>query len=130
MTSRWSKGRTNMCTASWSVRTGVVLLLLMPLFAGCSNESQLNETRRRGDLVVVALSKFQRDHGRYPASLDELRPKYLCEIPLPTWGLKAWHYATSREGYEFGVNESVRTGDGDSTWLRYEGQNHGWQMGD
>jgi hypothetical protein len=114
----------------WNVRASAVLLLAIPVFVGCSSESQLTETRRRGDLVVVALEQFQQDHGRYPASLDELRPQYLREILPPTWGLKTWLYETTANNYKFGVNESARTGDGDSLWLRYEGEKHGWQMGD
>ena len=35
--------------------------------------------RMRGTRIMVALARYRRDHGAYPATLDELTPAYLRE---------------------------------------------------
>lgn len=95
--------------------------------AGCGD---IEETERRGNAILGALERFNSDHGRYPAALDELQPKYLQEIPTPTWGLRTWKYSSDGAEFQIGVDESTRTGGGDALWFRYLGEKHGWQTGD
>jgi len=42
---------------------------------------RMDETFRRGDEIVVALSAFRTRHERYPDSLPQLVPQYLSKIP-------------------------------------------------
>jgi hypothetical protein len=92
--------------------------------------ASVDETTRRGDVLVQALNKYRADHGRFPRSLAELSPQYLKEIPQPDWGLRRWIYEPSESDFYLKVNETEHTGDGDSHWLRYEGEKSGWRMGD
>lgn len=73
----------------------VALATLLPL-CGCSNpdwsEQGVQETKRRGDQVFLALDKYFQANRTLPGSLNELVPKYLPEIPKPTVGTKEWEY--------------------------------------
>lgn len=100
---------------------------------GCSPRSddrQLEPTIQRGNKIVGALKQFRMDHGKYPETLSALSPKYLPDIPPPTWGLRKWQYQGGKSDFELRVDESVYTGDGNSRWLRYYDDKLGWQRGD
>jgi len=49
--------------------------------------------------VAFALAAYQRDHGAYPAKLDELAPKYLASVPLDLFTGKALVYRPAADGY-------------------------------
>ena len=116
------------------VASGAVLFMLIPVamcFSGCASEQvKIEESKRRGDEIIHALEEFRAEKGHYPRALNELLPKYMPEIPPPTWGLREWQYTVATNEISLRVDESVRTGDGDSLWLRYEGSQLGWQVGD
>jgi len=99
--------------------------------AGCSSDqSKINETKQRGDQIIQALEQFIADQRHYPRSLSELSPKYIEKLPTPAWGLKAWQYEADEDEFTLKVDESIHTGDGNSRWLRYQGEKWGWQIGD
>lgn len=57
--------------------------------------------------IAVALAIYRADHGRYPARLDELAPKYLKEIPADAFSTGPLTYQRRGKGYQFysiGVN--------------------------
>ncbi len=111
--------------------THAVALLVAVLIAGCSGASRLPETEQAGNQIVKALGQYSADHGRYPLSLSDLSPKYLSDIPSPTWGLQEWRYSSDRpDRFGLQVDESTRTGDGNAKWFRYLGPKYGWQLGD
>jgi hypothetical protein len=97
---------------------------------GCSHDDELKETERRGETIVVALKQYHADHSHYPFFLDDLCPQYLDEILPPTWGLETWNYTSTGKDFSLGFDESPNTGDGDSLWFRYLGEENGWQTGD
>jgi hypothetical protein len=98
-------------------------------FSGSSGS--IDETVRRGNIIIQALNKYHEDRGQFPATLTDLRPEYLKEIPTPDWGLRAWKYGREAgTSFYLGVDETKYTGDGDSRWLRYDGPKWGWQEGD
>ena len=71
--------------------------------------------RRRGPLaefqnnlhVAFALAAYKLDEGRYPAKLDDLKPKYLAAIPGDVFSGKALIYKPDDKGfllYSVGLN--------------------------
>ncbi|MCS7047423.1 MAG: hypothetical protein NZO58_13785 [Gemmataceae bacterium] len=66
-----------------------------------------SEQWHRNLQLAFALAAYQRDHGRYPAKLDELAPKYLAVIPRDLFSGKAMIYRPAPNGYllySVGVN--------------------------
>lgn len=66
--------------------------------AGCTSWSNedVTETKRRGDIIRVALTEYRLQNGAFPEQLSELVPNFLQEIPLPTVGRKRWRYLMFR----------------------------------
>ena len=94
------------------------------------HRGDFDETKNRGDIVIQALEQFKATNGIYPATLGELTPSYLKEIPLPKWGLQQWIYERKTTGdFNLQVNESIHTGDGNARYLRYY-KKEGWGTGD
>jgi hypothetical protein len=56
----------------------------------------LSEQRRAGSLLVVALRSFEIRHGRLPASLDELVPDFLTEIPVSPIDGRPFRYTPAK----------------------------------
>jgi hypothetical protein len=112
------------------IRLGWCIALSLVLFSiGCHDEEALAQTERCGNVIVEAIEAFREATGDYPGALSELTPGYLAEIPQPEWGLKKWNYEAWEDGFTLGVDESSRTGDGNSHYFRYmSGQ--GWMWGD
>ena len=57
--------------------------------------------------VAFALAAYHRDHGDYPAKLDDIAPKYLAAVPDDLFSGKALVYRPTEKGYLFysvGVN--------------------------
>jgi len=71
-----------------------VLGALTFVFAGCYSwrESQVTDTKKRGDDVHHALSQYHNKTGAFPPSLETLVPQYLKVIPQPTVGKRTWTY--------------------------------------
>jgi hypothetical protein len=65
--------------------------------------------------VAFALAAYRADHGKYPASLDELAPKYLPKVPRDLFSGGPLVYLPEGDGYllySFGVNGSDEDGRG------------------
>ena len=103
--------------------------MLITLF-GCSESKKLDETERRGDIVVEALEHYREANHEYPEQLSDLIPDYINEISLPAWGLKEWFYEKYQDEFYLEAHESKRTGDGSSHWHRYDYENKWWEGGD
>ena len=58
---------------------------------------KVDESKRRGDLVVQAIELYQNENDEYPQQLDDLVPKYIGTLPLPTAGACKWEYSRSTE---------------------------------
>ncbi|HQU43673.1 MAG: hypothetical protein B7Z73_18175 [Planctomycetia bacterium 21-64-5] len=60
---------------------------------------QLVEERlREGRAVVAAVYEFQRQHGRWPSSIEELAPQFLEALPKPHATKGYWSYSPSAAG--------------------------------
>jgi len=63
------------------------------LFFNPSHKNAI-ETRQRGDVIVVALKKYKIERGRFPETLEGLKPLFLENIPSPVYGTGNWSYRT------------------------------------
>ena len=95
-------------------------------FTGASTSVDLRGvTFERALATVVAIERFRRAEGHLPASLDELRPRYVDEVPkdpyrkgpfvyrvLPADPAAAWHPGYTL--WSVGVNGSDDDGSLDS----------------
>jgi len=70
-----------------------------PLMLKVHQSSDRAEQVERNLHVAFALAAYQRDHGAYPAKLDELAPKYLASVPLDLFTGKALVYGPAADGY-------------------------------
>jgi len=78
-----------------------------PSFRSMQNAVDRQEQWHRNLDLAFALAIYLRDHGRYPAKLEELAPKYLSAIPADLFSGKALIYRPSETGYllySVGVN--------------------------
>ncbi|MHC4153790.1 MAG: hypothetical protein ACYST6_02525 [Planctomycetota bacterium] len=80
-----------------------------------------------GDRIVEALNLYRADTGHYPVSLEMLVPKYLDEIPAPTWGEQFWRY--NQDGDGFSLRVMSETGD-ILPFLFYRYREKEWQYDD
>jgi hypothetical protein len=81
--------------------------LMIPAFLKVQQASDRIEQTQRNLYVAFALAAYRSDHGRYPAKLDELAPKYLAKVPGDLFSGGALIYRPSEDGYLFysvGVN--------------------------
>jgi hypothetical protein len=85
----------------------VLICLLMPATRKVQNAADRAAQVQRNLHVAFALAAYHRDHGRYPAKLDELAPRYLPAVPDDLFSGKPLLYRLSEKGYLFysvGVN--------------------------
>ncbi len=69
--------------ASPTLRTRYILIAtLMPALSRAAFHTDMITQKRDGLLAAVALDRYRRDRGAYPASLDALVPAYLPAVPL------------------------------------------------
>ncbi len=88
------------------------------------DESAIEMTKDRGDLIVAALDRYRAATGTYPASLPLLVPAQLDSLPMPSWG-EAWTYRTFQDGMF--AELLVREPDGLLT-LRYDFTSGRWAL--
>ena len=92
----------------------IALVLLVATASGCDkfqhflhaqpwrwSASGVAETRRRGDLICGAIEAYRAKTGNYPASLRDLQPEFLRDIPQPTVGYKEWDYMLIDQGTNY-----------------------------
>jgi hypothetical protein len=80
-----------------------------------SNAQDQGEQIQRNLHVAFALAAHRSDHGRYPAKLDELTPKYLESVPNDIFSDKELIYRLSGNGYllySVGINGKDEEGRG------------------
>jgi len=80
------------------MRIMVVVVILAcgwaSILSGCNyqaSEKKIRETTARGDVIVKELDRYRDDAGVFPATLSDLVPDYLAEIPAPVVG-RGWEY--------------------------------------
>jgi hypothetical protein len=97
----------------------VMICLWMPAARKIQDAHDRSEQVQRNLHVAFALAAHHRDHGRYPARLDELAPRYLAAVPDDLFSGKSLVYRPAEKGYllySVGVNgedEGGRSRDDD-----------------
>jgi len=81
------------------------------VFGGCYSwrESQVTETKKRGDVVRHALNEYRTKTGSFPKSLDALVPEYVKVIPQPTVGRRAWNYKAYLDNTGYLLSVALRS---------------------
>jgi len=103
-------GYLNLLSADWAIS------LLLPMLQKAT--TTLESARMEYNLARVALSlaAFKAERGAYPATLAELSPAYLREVPIDTFFEKPLSYARTANGYTLrsaGPNMKDEGGAGD-----------------
>jgi hypothetical protein len=81
--------------------------LLMPAFLKIQDASDRTEQLHRNLYLAFALAAYRHDHGRYPAELSGLAPKYLVHVPSDLFTGTPLIYHPRADGYllySVGVN--------------------------
>jgi hypothetical protein len=96
-------------------RRAILAPLLLPI-SEVHPALDREEARYRTLCVVLAGQAFQRDHGRFPNTLDELVPEYLDEIPIDNYDGKPLKYRFDPDGpIVYSVYENS-SDEGGSEW--------------
>jgi hypothetical protein len=85
----------------------ILLHLMVPAVRKVQDAADRTEQLQQNLYLAFALAAYHRDHGRYPAELDALAPKYLAKIPQDMFNDKALTYRPTENGYllySVGVN--------------------------
>ena len=86
---------------SWLLVLAFVGVCALLNFANAPEKRERDRlARANAERVIGMLASHHSDHGRYPASLDDLAPAYAAEVPGPREG-GSFHYRTAAEGQDF-----------------------------
>jgi hypothetical protein len=77
----------------------VLVTLLIPAVRKVAMASDRIRQVQANNTLAFALEWYQREHGRYPKTLDVLTPRYLKSVPGDLFSGKALIYRPSDEGY-------------------------------
>ncbi len=100
--------------------TNVLLTMMFPASLKLQDAEDRSRQRYRNLRVALALERFQRAEGSYPASVSQLSPSFLKQIPGDIFTGKALVYRKTKAGYVLyslgpnGVADSGRDRDGKS----------------
>jgi len=86
----------------------ILLSSLLPAFPKVQHAVDRIEQTEQNLQVAFALAAYRADHRRYPATLNELAPKYLAKIPFDMFSGELLIYLPTDEGYllySVGINE-------------------------
>jgi hypothetical protein len=93
----------------------IMIAMMLPAFDKIQGAAERCEQWQRNLHLAFALAAYQRDHGQYPATLDELAPKYLEQIPDDLFSGKPLIYCQEDHGFLLysvglnGIDEDGRT---------------------
>jgi hypothetical protein len=77
------------------------ITLLMPAAGKVQDAHDRCEQIQWNVQVAFALAAYRHEHGRYPAKLDDLAPRYLKVVPGDIFSGKALIYRPAEKGYLF-----------------------------
>jgi hypothetical protein len=77
----------------------LLVCLMMPAMGKVQQAEDRSHQTQDNLAVAFALAWYQRDHGRYPKTLDALAPKYLAKVPQDRFSGKPLIYRPAANGY-------------------------------
>jgi hypothetical protein len=77
----------------------IMISLMLPAFDKVQGALERCEQGQRNLHLAFALAAYQRDHGQYPAKLEELTPKYVESIPDDLFSGNPLIYRLVDKGY-------------------------------
>jgi len=78
---------------------GIVIGILFPAFEKVLEAEDRSEQTEHNLHVAFVLAAYHYDHGRYPATLEDLAPKYLEKIPNDLFSGQPLTYKPDANGY-------------------------------
>ncbi len=100
--------------------TALALLVLVIIGPRKSNwtDENIAVSKSRGNVIIRALKRYRKANGVYPASLDDLVPKYAPLIEPPIAGFGKWEYRTrdGRTVFDLAFKGERKWDDG-GTWF-------------
>jgi hypothetical protein len=114
-------------------RSVVLVRLLMPAIGKFSGAMRRKLAMVRCLKVLLALERYRRDKGAWPAKLEELTPKYLSSVPPDPYDGKVLRYRHVKDGvivYSVGPDGSDDGGKIDRANLTAPGTDLGYQLWD
>lgn len=87
---------------------------ILPAIRSASDTEFRAHVRRDLTIIALALAEYQREHGNYPETLDDLSPKYLKTIPKDRFTEKPLRYQRQEAGfllYSLGANGTDDKGE-------------------
>jgi hypothetical protein len=76
----------------------VLSRMLVPSVARAVDMTLSTEAMLRLTRIALAAERYRLDHGRFPAQLTELAPRYLEELPVDPFDLQPMRYKPTTEG--------------------------------
>lgn len=80
----------------------LIAVVLLIAITGCNEAPgegrKAEEGYRLAEPIIVALEQYHEDKGEYPASLEDLIPDYLDEIPSGEW-IEGFRYDQDQDSY-------------------------------
>ena len=102
------------------------VVLFLPALSACTNAEDRSAMQFELTKLAFTLAAYRADHGSYPAKLDDLKPKYISEVPKDIFNDAALHYQREGDGYvlySVGIN---RKDDGGKGYEDLKEFNEGW----
>ncbi|MBW3543657.1 MAG: hypothetical protein KY476_25685, partial [Planctomycetes bacterium] len=94
----------------------LIVSVLLPAMLQCQRAEDRATQRSRNLHVAFALAAYQCAHGRYPAALDDVSPKYLKTLPKDLYNGQPLRYFPTIDGYRlYSVGENGE--DDGGAWL-------------
>ena len=85
----------------------------MPAFTYARFTEDRARTRLQLIRIAVALERYRKAHGKFPAKLAALSPRFLKEVPRDLFTEKPFRYKPSKTGYLlYSVGENTKDDHG------------------
>ena len=81
-----------------------LLLVCVGVFGGLAFSTwmfyaQQPGNERRAEVIAAAIQRYRTDTGRFPSTLDDLKPRYLTDLPTCWYGFWPYDFAYSPGEY-------------------------------
>jgi hypothetical protein len=98
---------------------GSVLRMLFPAVSKFSDAFRRKLAQTRSVAVLLAVERYRREKGAWPAKLSELAPKFISAVPLDPYDGKPLRYRRLPDGVVvYALGPDGRDNGGDVDWTR------------